>query len=122
MTRRAIAIAFLEAAASGAVDDAYARYVHPDFRHHNPHFPGSRSALMEGMRESAVHFPHKDFRVLRTLEDGDLVAVHGCITLAPGMPTFALVHILRFEGDKIIEEWEAAQQVPDDCPNDNGVF
>lgn len=122
MTRKDIAIAFLTAAASGDVAAAYERYVHADFRHHNPYFAGTREALLKGMEESAAMFPHKEFQVLRALEDGDLVAVHGRIRLQPGMPEFTLVHILRFDGDKIAEEWEAGQQVPDDCPNENGVW
>jgi predicted SnoaL-like aldol condensation-catalyzing enzyme len=122
MTHAEIAISFLQAATTGNVREAYERYVHPDFTHHNPYFPGDREALLKGMEESGQQFPHKEYHVLRTLEDGDLVAVHGRIRLAPGTPEFALVHILRFQNDKIIEEWEAGQQVPDDCPNKNGVF
>ncbi len=74
------------------------------------------------MEESAVTFPSKSFEFLRVLKDGNLVAVHGRIQLTPDMPWIALMHIFRFDGDRIIEEWEAAQQVPEDCPNENGVF
>lgn len=122
MTNKEIAIAFLTAAATGDVRQAYERFVHADFRHHNPYFPGTRSALLTGMEESAVTFPHKVFTVLRALEDGDLVAVHGKIRLQADMPEIALIHILRFRDGLIIEEWEATQQPPEDCPNENGIF
>ena len=74
------------------------------------------------MEESAAQFPHKRFEAIRTLADGDLVAVHGRVQLNPDMPWIALIHIFRFEGDLIIEEWEAAQEVPKESPNENGGF
>ena len=40
----------------------------------------------------------------------------------PDLPEIALIHIFRFEGDLIIEEWEAAQEVPKESPNENGMF
>lgn len=122
MTRKDIATEFLRLAASGHIDEAYDKYVHPDFFHHNPYFPGDRESLKQGMADSHKEMPNKEYRTVRAMEDGELVAVHGRIKLTPEMPEFALVHIFRFEGDKIIEEWEAGQEVPGDMPNGNGMF
>ncbi len=74
------------------------------------------------MQESAVKFPQKEFEALRALEDGDLVAVQGRVRLTPSSPWIALIHIFRFEGNQIIEEWEAGQEVPKESPNENGIF
>jgi len=122
MDRKGIAVSFLRLASSGRVREAYEKYVHMDFFHHNPYFEGDRESLLVGMEESAREFPNKVFEPVRTLEDGDLVAVHGKVRLAPGSPEIALMHIFRFEGELIIEEWEAAQEVPEESPNENGVF
>lgn len=122
MTRKEIANDFLRLAASGSVQEAYDKYVHKDFFHHNPYFPGDRASLLKGMEESAENLPNKVYTTVRVVEDGDLVAVHGRIKLKEDMPEMALIHILRFEGDRIIEEWEAAQEVPGDMPNENGMF
>lgn len=120
--RKDIAVSFLRLASSGRVREAYDRYVHRDFIHHNPYFKGDRRSLLAGMEESAAAFPNKAFEAVRVLEDGDFVAVHGRIRLKPDMPEYVLIHIFRFEGDRIIEEWEAGQEVPKDSPNTNGVF
>jgi predicted SnoaL-like aldol condensation-catalyzing enzyme len=120
--QREIAVSFLSLASSGNVRQAYEKYIHPDFRHHNPYFKGDRESLMKGMEASAAQFPHKRFEAIRTLADGDLVAVQGRVQLNPDMPWIALIHIFRFEGDLIIEEWEAAQEVPEESPNENGFF
>ncbi len=117
-----IAVSFLRLAASGRVREAYEKYVHPDFIHHNPYFKGDRDALLAGMEQSAAELPNKVFEAGRVLEDGEFVVVHGRIRLEPDTPGYVLIHILRFEGDRIIEEWEASQEIPKESPNANGVF
>jgi predicted SnoaL-like aldol condensation-catalyzing enzyme len=116
------AVSFLRLASSGQVREAYEKYVHPDFFHHNPYFKGDRESLLAGMESSAVEFPDKAFEAVRVLEDGDFVAVHGRIRLKPDGPEYVLIHIFRFDGDRIIEEWEAAQEIPKGSPNKNGAF
>jgi predicted SnoaL-like aldol condensation-catalyzing enzyme len=117
-----IAVSFLRLASSGRVREAYDRYVHPEFRHHNPYFKGDRESLLVGMEENAEIFPDKTFEPIRALEDGDFVAVHGKVRLKGGLPEIALIHIFRFEDDLIIEEWEAGQEAPEESPNENGMF
>lgn len=119
--RKQIAAAFLQLASSGNVAEAFARYVHPDFIHHNPYFKGDRTSFMNAMEENGQHFPDKRYETLRVLEDGDLVAIQGKVTLAPESQ-WSVIHIFRFEGDLIIESWEASQQLLDHSPNQYGIF
>ena len=116
------AVAFLRLASSGMASQAFRQHVHPQFIHHNPYFKGDRESLLAGMEISGGEFPNKVFEAVRTLEDGDFVVVHGKIRLSPEMPEIALIHVFRFDGDLIIEEWEAAQQVPQESPNEHGMF
>src|SRR6266566_1424250 len=122
MNNKERAISFLHLASSGKVRQAYETYVHPQFRHHNPYFPGDRASLLAGMEENAASFPRKEFEAVHALEDGDLVAVHGRVRLTPSSPWIALIHIFRFQGNLIIEEWEAGQEVPKESLNENGIF
>ena len=121
MTKKDIAITFLKMASSGKVREAYEKYVHPNFTHHNAYYKGDRETLLVGMEENAKQFPDKKYETLRVLEDGDLVAVHGKVMLSPDK-IFSVIYFFRFEGDKIIEEWEAGQQTLKDSPNENGIF
>ncbi len=118
------AVSFLQLASSGKVREAYNAYIASNFQHHNPYFPGNAESLARGMEESAKQFPNKILEVRRVLEDGDLVAVHARVRLEPDAPNFAfaLIHIFRFEGGRIAELWEAGQQVPENSPNENGMF
>lgn len=123
MSKKDIAESFLKLASSGRVREAYEKYVHPDFKHHNPYFKGDRESLLVAMEESAATTPNKSFEVVRVLEDGDIVATHSRLrrTVANALEV-AVVHIFRFKDEKIIEEWEAGGEIPKDSPNENGIF
>lgn len=96
--------------------------VTPGFRHHNPYFEGGADALKVAMAENAIRNADKRLDVQRSLEDGDFVAVHSRIVLQREKPGMAVVHIFRFEGDKIAEFWDIGQEVPADTPNADGMF
>lgn len=121
-TRKAMAISFLHLASSGNVREAYEKYVDPAFIHHNPYFKGNAESLMKGMEENAAQFPEKILEVQRALEDGDLVAVHSHVRLKPDERGIALVHIFRFQDDRIVELWDLGQPVPGNSVNENGMF
>jgi predicted SnoaL-like aldol condensation-catalyzing enzyme len=116
------ALSFLRASASGNVREAYQKHVAPGFRHHNPYFRGDAESLMKGMEENAAKNPNKALEVQRAIEEGDLVAVHSRVRMKPGEPGVALVHIFRFQDDRIVELWDMGQPVPENSPNENGMF
>ncbi len=102
-TRKDVAVAFLRRAASGRVREAYNEYISNDFRHHNPAFAGNAEALMAALEENARQNPDRHLDVLHTLEDGDLVAVHSHVRQRPGERGAVVVHLFRFEGERIVE-------------------
>lgn len=121
-SRKDIAVAFEQLVASGQIRDAYDKYVSADYRHHNPWFKGDRESLIVGMESNAGQFADKEYEVQRVLEDGDAVAIHSRIRPKAEMPDMAVVHIYRFEGDQIVEEWDLGQPLPANSPNENGLF
>jgi len=116
------AIEFLTLVASGKVCEAYQRHVGPEFRHHNPFFRGDAASLIEAMEQNAIKNPNKVLEVQRALEDGKEVAVFSRIRQKPGDLGAAVVHIFRFDGDRIAELWDIGQAVPEDSVNENGMF
>lgn len=121
MTKKEISKEFLKMASSGEVQEAYDKYVHPAFKHHNAYFKGDRETLVQEMEKNCREMPDKTYETLRALEDGDLVAVHGRVGNVFGKD-WSVIHIFRFEGNKIIEAWEASQEDMKDSPNENGIF
>ena len=116
-----LAIQFLQLAASGNVEDAYA-LVAPHFRHHNPYFASDAASLKAGMQENAVKIPDKHFEVQRAICEGSLVAVHSRIHMPANGMTIAVVHIFRFEDDHIVELWDIGQPQPEKMQNELGMF
>jgi predicted SnoaL-like aldol condensation-catalyzing enzyme len=121
MSKKEIALTFLRRAAFGSVEEAF-RMVTADFRHHNPFFAAGPDALKVAMAENAIRHADKRLDVQRTLEDGDFVAIHSRIVLQREQPGSAVVYLFRFEGDRIAELWDIAQDVPPDTPNADGMF
>ena len=113
---------FLRLASGGDVTRAYDSYVSEDFRHHNPYFRGDAGSLAKGMKDNAVENTGKRLTVERTVEEGDLVVVHSRVRMNQSSPEYALVHIFRFEGDRVAELWDISQEVPADSPNQYGMF
>jgi predicted SnoaL-like aldol condensation-catalyzing enzyme len=122
MTKKEIATDFIILAAKGQSRKAFELYVADNFKHHNAYFKGDGHTLMTAMEEDAQNNPDKIFEIQRTLEDGDLVAIHSRLQLPNGGSELAVIHIFRFEQDKIVELWDFAQFVPDDIVNENGMF
>jgi predicted SnoaL-like aldol condensation-catalyzing enzyme len=121
-SNRSIAVEFLAAAASGHAREAMAHYAAPGFVHHNPYFPSDARSLATAMDDNARDNPDKSLEVLRTVAEGDLVAVHSRVQQGPGQAPAPVVHIFRFEDGHIRELWDIGQEVPADSPNAAGVF
>lgn len=121
-TKKEMALDFLRLAAKGDSKEAFRLYMSPDFKHHNVYFPGDAETILLAMAESAIQNPDKIFEVQRALEDGNLVAVHSHVRQSPEEPGYAVIHIFRFEANKIAEMWDFGQAVPEDMINENGMF
>ena len=117
-----IAIDFLTLASMGKAREAFDRYASKNFRHHNIYFKGDGESLLIAMEENAKKNPDKVFEIKRTLRDGDLVATQAHVRQKPSDPGAGVVHIFRFEDDKIVELWDLGQPVPLETVNENGMF
>lgn len=122
ITYKEKAVSFLQLVATGHVREAYQRYIGPDFRHHNPFFPGDAESLMLAMEENAAKNPQKILAVKRTIQDGDTVVVHSHIKQNQEGLGGAVVHIFRFHNDHIVELWDVGQPVPEKSLNEYGMF
>lgn len=120
-TRKDIAQSFLRLAAAGRMDDAFALAA-PDFRHHNPWFKGDAASLRDAMAQAAAKFPRTSIEFQRSLEEGDLVAVHSKVLHEPAGRAIAVVHLFRFQGSRIAELWDVVMEAPEHSPNQHGLF
>lgn len=122
MTKKYIAQEFLKLAANGHSHEAFRLYVGKNFKHHNAYFKGDAETLMLAMEESSRKNPYKTFKIHHALRDGDMVAVHSHVKQNSTDLGAAVVHIFKFESDKIVELWDLGQPIPIDIKNENGMF
>src|SRR5712672_1016178 len=101
-TFKQIARDFLNLASKGEARQAFSRYMAGTFKHHNVYFKGDAEALVTAMEENAKKTPDKVFEIKRILEDGDLVAVHSHVRQNPNDLGTSVVHIFRFENERIV--------------------
>lgn len=116
------AVDFLEMVVAGQIEQAYAKHVDMQGKHHNVYFPPGFTTLKEAMIEDEMAHPGKKLKIKHVLGDGDMVAVHSNLVIKPGEPEMTVVHIFRFKGEKIVEMWDIGQQIPSDSPNTEGAF
>ena len=122
MQPREIALEFLRLCARGEVDAAFKRHVADDFVHHNPWFAHDRESLRWAMAQAAAAEPDKAFEPKQVVDGGDRIAVLSRLRRPAAGVEMAVMHLLRFEGGRIIELWDVGQQVPADSPNALGPF
>jgi uncharacterized protein YndB with AHSA1/START domain/predicted SnoaL-like aldol condensation-catalyzing enzyme len=120
-TRKDAAVAFLRMAGTGKVRAAYDAYVGDGFRHHNPFFRSDAASLRAGMEDAAKAHPTQTIDVRHAVEDGDLVACHSHVVPTPGDRGIVVCHLFRFAGDKVVELWDVAMEVPEKMPNERGM-
>jgi predicted SnoaL-like aldol condensation-catalyzing enzyme len=116
------AMDFLELAASGNVCAANEKHVGDGFRHHNPNFRGDAASLREAMEQNAAKNPNKLLEIQFAVEEGNRVSVFSRVRQSPQDKGGAVVHIFRFENDRIVEMWDVGQAVPEQSVNENGMF
>lgn len=122
MTQKEKATQFLKLAASGEVERAY-ELTSSSFIHHNQYFKGDRESLKSAMAEAHDLSPNKALTVKHIYEEGNTVITHSLVErLQPDALSIAVVHIFRFEKEKIVELWDLGQEIINNSPNKNGPF
>jgi predicted SnoaL-like aldol condensation-catalyzing enzyme len=119
--RKAVAAEFLRLAREGRRAEAE-RLVTPGARHHNPYFAAGMPALLEATESAARSAPERTMEVKHVVGEGDYVVIHSRVHHRPGDAEVAVVHLFRFEGDRIAELWDVGQPVPPDVVNTDGMF
>jgi len=119
--RKTTALDFLRLAREGH-RSAAERLLAPGGRHHNPYFAAGLPALLDGIEAAAKASANRTFDVKHVVAEGDFVVVHSHVRQDPNAPGAAVVHLFRFDGDRIAELWDVGQPVPAENVNADGMF
>lgn len=116
------AIAFYRTAFEGNPREAVDRFVGDRYIQHNPLVADGPDPFIEYFERMRDEYPGKTIRFVRSVAEGDLVAVH-THQVWPGDEEYVTMDFFRFDdGGKIVEHWDAIQQVPESSANDNTMY
>jgi predicted SnoaL-like aldol condensation-catalyzing enzyme len=115
-------IAFYRMAYQGHPKEAVERYIGADYIQHNPAVANGTAGFIEYFERMQVEYPEKSIEFVRAIAEGDLVALHTHQTWA-GNDQYVTMDFFRFdEKGKIIEHWDAIQQIPKESANPNTMY
>ncbi len=116
------AIAFYKTAYLGKPREAVEAYVGDDYIQHNPLVGNGKEAFIEYFEQMATEYPDKDITFVRSVAEGDLVALH-THQVWPDNEQYVTMDFFRFdENGKIVEHWDSIQEVPETTKNGNTMY
>ncbi len=116
------AIAFYKMAYNGEPRRATEQYVGSDYIQHNPLVADGIEAFITYFEKMASEYPDKSIEFVRSVAEGDLVALH-THQIWPGGDEYVTMDFFRFDdGGKIVEHWDSIQEIPESSKNDNTMY
>lgn len=119
-------VEFCEKAFNQKDFDAAKVYFGPQFVDHNPAASGDGTRDVEGFGRFVSFlrskFPESHFEIQRVIAGGDYVVIHLHSVREPGTRGRAVIDIFRLEQGKIVEHWDAVQDIPENSRNPRAFF
>lgn len=116
------AIAFYEMAYKGNPLKAVQLYVGEEYIQHNPLVADGKQAFIDYFEEMEKDYPSKIVQFVRAVAENDLVALH-THQVWPNSEEYVTMDFFRFdENGKIVEHWDAIQEIPKETKNGHTMY
>ena len=116
------AIAFYKMAYEGNPKKAMELYVGDDYMQHNPLVGNGKQPFVDYFNKMETEYPDKTIEFVRAIAEDDLVALH-THQVWPGNEEYVTMDFFRFDKNgKIVEHWDAMQQIPETTLNGNTMY
>ena len=116
------AIDFYRMSYNGEPRKAVEMYVGAEYIQHNPLVGNGLEPFIQYFERMFREYPDKSIEFVRAIAEGDLVALHTHQTW-PGNDQYVTMDFFRFdENGKIVEHWDAMQQIPESSLNGNTMY
>ncbi|MGR5134367.1 nuclear transport factor 2 family protein [Vibrio alfacsensis] len=116
------AIAFYEMAYRGNPRKAVEEFVGDDYIQHNPLVGNGTEPFIDYFERMQEEYPDKDITFVRAVAEGNLVALHTHQTW-PDNVEYVTMDFFRFDlNGKIVEHWDALQEIPAETLNGNTMY
>lgn len=101
---------------------AVASYVGNEYIQHNPAVGDGKHAFIDYFEEMHRDYKDKEIEFVRVIAEGDLVSLH-TRQIWPGNDEYVTMDFFRFDNNgKIVEHWDAIQQIPNRSKNGNTMY
>lgn len=116
------AISFYRMAYEGKPRQAVDLYVGTDYIQHNPLVGDGKEPFIAYFERMATEYPNKSIEFIRAIAEGNLVALH-THQVWPDNEEYVTMDFFRFDQNgKILEHWDAMQQIPEESANGNTMY
>ena len=123
MTNKEKAIDFYKTAYEGNPRKAVELYVGEKYIQHNPSVGDGPEPFIAYFEKAGSEHPRKSIHFVRAVEEGDLVALHTHQIWPDINKEYITMDFLRFDSKgKIVEHWDAIQQIPEESANGNTMY
>lgn len=116
------AIEFYKMSYEGNPRKAVEMYVGSEYIQHNPLVGDGIEPFIAYFEKMAKEYPKKSIEFVRAVAEGNLVALH-THQKWPGNEEYVTMDFFRFDKNgKIVEHWDAMQQIPEFSENGNSMY
>jgi len=116
------AVSFYKMAYEGNPSKAMELFVGAEYIQHNPLVGDGKEPFIEYFERMATEYPDKSIEFIRSVAEGDLVALHTHQTW-PGNEEYVTMDFFRFDDKgKIVEHWDSMQEIPKSSANNNTMY
>lgn len=116
------AIEFYRMSYEGNPLKAVELYVGDEYIQHNPLVGDGKQPFIDYFDRMAKEFPNKSIEFVRAVAEDSLVALHTHQKWPEG-EEYVTMDFFRFdENGKIVEHWDAMQQIPEVSANGNKMY
>ena len=102
--------------------EAAAKYLGPRYVQHNPLVADGKEGFKTFLAKIKAEFPDNHNEIKRIFADGNYVIIHVHSVRVPGTRGRAIFDLFKLENGKIVEHWDAIQEIPEQSANPNGMF
>ncbi len=116
------AIAFYKMAYEGEPRQAVELFVGNEYIQHNPLVGNGKEAFIAYFERMFKEYPQKKVEFVRAIAEDNLVALH-THQIWPDNDEYVTMDFFCFdEKGKIVEHWDAVQQIPETTENGNTMY
>ena len=101
---------------------AASKYLGNRYTQHNPTAADGPEGLKGFIQFLRDKFPQSHSEIVQAFADGDYVILHVRSICTPGTAGRAIFDLFKLEQGKVVEHWDAVQDIPASSANANGMF